>query len=201
MSSCRNRHGGALRNLVRNYGNQVKIAEAGGWYRGCCISNGDAHDKRPLMQQHACVALSNLAAQGSLRQCIKAAGGVECVKHAVNASNATPDSNGWGKELLDQLKRADKAKAGQVAPQTREHATLLWQGLLARLYFTVLACNRVKLFQHALVLRAERVVGGVAGGGYIRGIQLAGHCKHACRGILLRQSHATGVCLAALLRH
>jgi hypothetical protein len=88
-----------------------------------------------------------------------------------------PDTNGWGKELLDQLKRADRAKAGQVARQTREHATFLWQGLLARLYFTVLACNRVKHFQHALVLRAERVAGGAAGGGYIRGVQLVGHCK------------------------
>jgi hypothetical protein len=191
VSSCR--HGGALRNLVRNYGNQVKIAEAGGWHRGCTRQASSCSNTR--------VALSSLAAQGSLRQCIKAAGGVECAKHAVNASNATPDTNGWGKELLDQPKRADKAKAGQVAPQTREHATLFWQGLLARLYFTVLVCNRVKLFQHALVLRAERVAGGVAGGGYISGIQLAGHCKHACRGIFLRQSHATGVCLAALLRH
>ena len=50
------------------------------------------------------MALSNLAAQGSLRQRIKAAGGVECVKHAVNASNAaTTDTRSRANDLLDKL--------------------------------------------------------------------------------------------------
>ena len=44
-----------------------------------------------------------LAAQGSLRQRIKSAGGVECVKQAVNASNATADTKTWGNDLLDKL--------------------------------------------------------------------------------------------------
>ena len=56
------------------------------------------------MQEHACLALWYLAAQDSLRQRIKAAGGVECVKHAVNASNATADTKSWGNDLLDKLK-------------------------------------------------------------------------------------------------
>ena len=50
------------------------------------------------------MALSNLAAQGSLRQRIKAAGGVECVKLAVNASKATAHTKSWGNDLLDKLK-------------------------------------------------------------------------------------------------
>jgi len=50
------------------------------------------------------LALWSLAAQGSLRQRIKTAGGVECVKHAVNASNATAATKSWGNDLLDKLK-------------------------------------------------------------------------------------------------
>ena len=56
------------------------------------------------VQEYACLALWSLAAQGSLRQRIKTAGGVECVKHAVNASNATADTKSWGNDLLDKLK-------------------------------------------------------------------------------------------------
>ena len=58
---------------------------------------------RSLSAAHACLALWYLAAQGSLRQRIKAAGGVECVKHAVNV-NATAGTKSWGNDLLDKLK-------------------------------------------------------------------------------------------------
>jgi hypothetical protein len=64
----------------------------------------EAHKTRVLVQQHACWGLWNLATQASLRQRIKTAGGVECVKRAVNASNATADTKRWAKGLLDKLK-------------------------------------------------------------------------------------------------
>ena len=46
--------------------------------------------------------------QDSLRQRIKkTAGGVECVKHAVIASNATANTKSLGNDLLDKLKEPD----------------------------------------------------------------------------------------------
>jgi hypothetical protein len=49
------------------------------------------------------VALFNLAGNVSLRERIKAAGGVELAKRAVSASDATANTKDWGKRLLDVL--------------------------------------------------------------------------------------------------
>jgi hypothetical protein len=94
----------ALWYLAINNGNKVKIAVAGGLE--AVVSAIKAHQTRVFVQQYACLALLSLAAKDSLRQRIKTAGagGVECVKHAVNASNATTDTKRWGNDLLDKLK-------------------------------------------------------------------------------------------------
>ena len=49
------------------------------------------------------MALDNLACNASLRERIKAAGGVELAKRAVSASDATANTKDWGKRLLDVL--------------------------------------------------------------------------------------------------
>jgi hypothetical protein len=49
------------------------------------------------------LALYNLAGNASLRERIKAAGGVELAKRAVSASDATALTKDWGKRLLDKL--------------------------------------------------------------------------------------------------
>jgi hypothetical protein len=92
----------ALRSLASNDGNKLKIAEAGGIE--AVVAAMEAHTTSDSVQEHGYWALWYLAQQGSLRQRIKAAGGVECVKHAVNASNAaTTDTRSRGNDLLDKL--------------------------------------------------------------------------------------------------
>ena len=67
------------------------------------------HQASALVQQNACGALLNLAANASLRGRVKAAGGVELAKRAVSASrrvdasDATALTKDWGKKLVDLL--------------------------------------------------------------------------------------------------
>ena len=64
----------ALRYLVVNDGNQVKIAEAGGIE---AVVTAMDHNREVLVEAPACAALWYITAQGSLRQRIKTAGGVQ----------------------------------------------------------------------------------------------------------------------------
>jgi hypothetical protein len=49
------------------------------------------------------LALYDIAGNARLREHIKAAGGVELVKRAVSASDATALTKDWGQRLLDLL--------------------------------------------------------------------------------------------------
>ena len=65
----------ALSNLaLNNDHNQLKIAEAGGIE--AVVAAMDVYKTSVFVQEHACAALWILAAQGSLRQRNKTAGGV-----------------------------------------------------------------------------------------------------------------------------
>ena len=94
---------GLISLAFNNADNQLKIKIADNGGIEAVVAAMEAHKTRVLVQQHACL-LRNLATQGSPRQRIKTAGGVECVKHAVNASNATANTKSWGNNLLDKLK-------------------------------------------------------------------------------------------------
>ncbi len=61
------------------------------------------HQASAFLQQKACGALDNLACNASLRQRIKATGGVELAKRTVSASDATADTKDRGKRLLDKF--------------------------------------------------------------------------------------------------
>jgi hypothetical protein len=64
----------------------------------------ETHKASVLVQEYACAGLWSLAAEGILRQLIKTADGVDCVKNSVKASNATTDTKSWDNDLLDKLK-------------------------------------------------------------------------------------------------
>jgi hypothetical protein len=95
-------HAGAVLRILAYSNDQLKITENGGIE--VRVAAMKIHKTSVLVQEHACLSLSRLAAQVSLRQRIKTAGGMECVKQAVNASNATAGTKWWGKELLARQK-------------------------------------------------------------------------------------------------
>ena len=94
---------GLISLAFNNADNQLKIKIADNGGIEAVVAAMEAHKTRVLVQQHACL-LRNLATQGSPRQRIKTAGGVECVKRAVNASITPADTKRWPSELLDKLK-------------------------------------------------------------------------------------------------
>jgi deoxyribose-phosphate aldolase len=79
---------GALVNLAANNdNNDVAISAAGGIE--ALATAIKTHQASALVQKNACLALHNLACNASLRERIKAAGGVELAQRAVCASDAT----------------------------------------------------------------------------------------------------------------
>ncbi len=84
--------------MIVSLDDDVGVAAAGGIESLATAMK--THQASALLQQNACLSLHNLAGNASLRERIKAAGGVELAKCAVSATAYTKD---WGKSLLGKL--------------------------------------------------------------------------------------------------
>jgi hypothetical protein len=91
----------ALQTLAVNDDNQVKIGGAGG-IEGV-VAAMVVHPKHQGVQQRVCVVLWSLLQQGSLIDNIQTAGGVERVRHAIAAEDATERTKEVGKKFLAKL--------------------------------------------------------------------------------------------------